>query len=132
MAATVSTGSRRAEVNSLNLPLIGAAPNSQPLVNGVDHGLWILSILADALDRTMPRKEAAYAMGMDAGQLSRQLAGDGHMSVRRLGALGDAFWRNVVAALQVHFGILTKADLIEQADALSDRARQLYAKAASL
>jgi hypothetical protein len=132
MRPSVANGGRHAEGNSLNLPLIGATPNSQPTVNGVDNGLWILPILADALDRTMPRKEAAYAMGMDAGQLSRQLAGDGHMSVRRLGALGDAFWRNVVAALQVHFGILTKADLIEQADALSDRARQLYAKAASL
>jgi len=131
MRHSVANGVRRPEVNSLDLPLIGAAPDSQATVNEI-AGQWILPIIADALDRTLPRKEAAYVMGMDAGQLSRQLAGDGHLSVKRLGALGDAFWRNVVSALQVHFGILTKADLIEQADALSARARQLYAKAASL
>ncbi|MGE3703972.1 MAG: hypothetical protein AB7I13_01785 [Vicinamibacterales bacterium] len=137
MPPKVSTDRRRPEVNSLDLPLIGVAPaaaraaNSQSAVNSVD-GAWILSVLADALDRTMPRKEAAYAMGMDAGQLSRQLAGDGHLSVRRLGALGDAYWRNVIQALQVEFGILSKAELIAQAESLADRARQLFAKAASL
>jgi hypothetical protein len=122
---------RRTEVNSLDLPLIGAAPGSQPTVNSFD-GDWILPVLSEAIERTMPKKVAAHAMGIDQGQLSRQLAGDGHLSVRRLGALGEEFWKNLVTALQVHFGILSKQELIEQADSLSDRARQLYAKAASL
>jgi hypothetical protein len=131
MPPSVSAGTRRPEVHSLDLPMIGATPNSQAAVNSVD-GDWILPILMGALDDTMPRKEAAIAMGMDAAQLTRQGHGDGHLSVRRLGALGDAYWRNVVTRLQIHFGILSKAELIEQANALSDRAKALYAKAASL
>lgn len=111
--------------------MIGEVPGRQSTVNSVD-GDWILPILMAALDDTMSRKEAAIVMEMDAAQLSRQGAGDGHLSVRRLGRLGESFWRNVVTRLQVHFGILSKAELIQHADALSDRARQLYAKAASL
>jgi hypothetical protein len=131
MRRRVATPGNRSEVNSLDLPLIGAAPASQAAVNSED-GDWILPILMGALDDTMPRKEAALVMGMDAAQLTRQGSGDGHLSVRRLGLLGDIYWRNVVTRLQIHFGILSKSDLIDQANAHVDRARQLYAKAASL
>lgn len=131
MRSSVAPGTRRPEVNSLDLPLIGEAPNSQAVVNSTD-GDWILPILMGALDDTMPRKEAAIVMDMDAAQLTRQGSGDGHLSVRRLGRLGDAYWRNVHTRLAVHLGILSKADLTQQADALMDRARQLYSKAASL
>lgn len=131
MAISVSSGTRRPEVNPLDLPLIGAVPSSQAAVNSAD-GDWILPILMGALDDTMSRKEAAIVMEMDQAQLTRQGSGDGHLSVRRLGKLGDAYWRNVHQRLAVHFGIVSKADLIEQADSLSARARQLYAKAASL
>lgn len=131
MPPTVAAPRGRSEVNSLDLPLIGAVPGSQAIVNS-DDGDWILPILMGALDDTMPRKEAASLMDMDAAQLTRQGGGDGHLSVRRLGRLGDAYWRNVVTRLQVRFGILSKDELIQQADAHVDRARQLYAKAASL
>lgn len=131
MRPSVANGHRHAEGNSLDLPLIGATPNSQATVNSTD-GDWILPILMGALDDTMPRKEAAILMDLDAAQLTRQGNADGHLSVRRLGRLGDAYWRNVVTRLQIHFGILSKTELIEQANALSDRAKALYAKAASL
>jgi hypothetical protein len=132
MSHSVSTGTRRPEVKSVALPLIGATPGDQSTVNDVADGMWILPILARALDHTMPRKAAAITMQMDAGQLSRQLAGDGHLSIKRLGALGDAYWRNVLTELQVEFGMISKADLIAQAEALADRSRQLFAKAAAL
>lgn len=109
--------------------MIGATPRSQSTVNS-DAGDWILPVLMRALDRTMARKEAAIVMGMDAAQLSRQGSGDGHLSVRRLGALGETYWLNVADELRIHFGMLDKAQLIAQAEALSDRARQLFAQAA--
>lgn len=129
MSTTVASARRPREVQSLDLPLIGAAPSSQSAVN-CDAGDWILPILASTLDRTMPRKEAAITMGIDAAQLSRQLAGDGHLSVRRLGALGEPFWRQLSDELRIHFGLLDRAQLIAQGEALIDRGRQLLAQAA--
>lgn len=83
-----------------------------------------------ALDDTMSRKEAAIVMDLDAAQLTRQGQGDGHLSVRRLGRLGDAYWKNVITRLHIHFGILDRDELIAEADRLQDRARALYAQAA--
>jgi len=129
MASMVSTGTRRPEVKTLDLHRIGAAPDSQAAVNS-PAGDWILPILMRALDRTMPRKEAAFHMGIDAAQLTRQGNADGHLSVRRLGALGPSYWRHVVEELSIEFGLLDRADLIAQGEALIDRGRQLLAKAA--
>jgi len=49
--------------------------------------------IATALQRAqLSRKEAAYAMGISEGQLSRQLAGVEHVSVYRLWRLSTDFW----------------------------------------
>lgn len=91
---------------------------------------WILPLFGRAIDRTMQRKEAAILMGVDTAQLSRQLSGEGHLSALRLGALPDTTLLALADELREHFGMLDRQQLIEQADALHDRARQLYAKAA--
>ena len=45
--------------------------------------------------------------------------------------LCPAYWRNVVDELNVEFGIVDRAELIAQGEALIDRGRQLLAKAAA-
>ncbi|MGE0362767.1 MAG: hypothetical protein AB7R67_18790 [Vicinamibacterales bacterium] len=95
-------------------------------------GDWILAVIADAIDASMSRKEAAIRMHLDQSQMTKQLQGDGHLSVRRLGALGDAFWMAMADALRARFDLLDKRQLIAQAEALADRSRQLYTRAASL
>lgn len=104
MAATVASSRRQSQDNDLALPLIGAARRSQPIVNAVE-GLWILPVIAQSIDRVMSRKEAAIVMGLDEGQLSRQLKGDGHLSVVRLGALGERFWIALRDELAIYFDL---------------------------
>lgn len=130
MAATVSNGTRRPEVMTRDLPMLGATPGGQQAVNDVDGWQWLLPILRNALDATMPFKAAAAAMKTDQGQLSRQFTGDGHLSIKRLAVLGDAYWKNVVIGLQIHFGLLDRDELIAEAERLQDRARQLLSQAA--
>lgn len=113
----------------MDLPMIGATPDRQGSIN-LDTCRWILPLISRAIDRSMPRKEAAYLLGIDAAQLTRQLAGDGHLSTLRLGALGQDFWITLADELRAHFGFLDRAQLIEQGEALIDRGRQLLAKAA--
>ena len=129
MGATLPKERRPVENKSLDLPLIGAVPKGQTPVKA-DDGRWILPLIARAIDRSMSRKEAAYAMQVDQGLMTRQLAGDGHLSALRLGALGATFWLALADELREHFGMLDRAHLIEQGEALIDRGRQLLAKAA--
>jgi hypothetical protein len=130
MASTISPVARRSEVQTLDLPLIGAVPGGPAKVQSPDAD-WILPLVAQAIDRTLPRKEAAFLMGLDASLMTRQLQGDGHLSVRRLGALPEAFWVSLADELRAHFGMLDRAQILEQAESLMDRARQLFAKAAA-
>lgn len=59
----------------------------------------------EALTRSgLSVKAAALTMGMDHAQLSRQLDGDGHLSITRLMALPPSFWRWFAVELAVHVG----------------------------
>jgi hypothetical protein len=127
--ATVTAKRRPVEVQSLDLPLIGAVPKGQAAVN-CEAGHWILPLIGNAIDRTMQRKEAALRMGIDQALMTRQLSGDGHLSVPRLGTLGPTFWTVLADEIREYFGMLDRAQLIEQGEALIDRGRQLLAKAA--
>jgi hypothetical protein len=129
MAATVPSDRRAVPVKSLDLPLIGAVPKGQTKVNS-DDGRWILALIGRAIDRAMSRKEAAIRMGVDQGLMTRQLSGDGHLSALRLGVLPEAFWLALADELRDHFGMLDRAQLIEQGESLIDRGRQLLARAA--
>lgn len=130
MQTSLARDRRPAKVQSLDLPLIGAVPKGQAAVNCEEHR-WILVLIGRAIDRSMQRKEAAVLMGIDQALLTRQLAGDGHLSALRLGALPQLFWLTLADEIREHFGMLDRAQLIEQGEALIDRGRQLLAKAAS-
>jgi hypothetical protein len=114
------------------LGLIGAVPpadgawtNPRAAAAG-----WILKLIDEAMTATAQRKVICATIGVDKSLLRRQLALDGHLSVWRLGALDDTFWLNLASGIREHFGMLDREELIAEADALADRARQLYAKAA--
>lgn len=122
----------QAKANPADLPLIGSAPSrghSQGPVNP-DAAAWILPLIGRAIDRVMSRKEAAYHMGIDQGQLSRQLAGDGHLSTLRLGALGREFWLALAEEVRTHYNLVTREELRAEAEQHMELARRLYARAA--
>ena len=114
---SVARNRRPAQVNSLDLPLIGETPAQQPSVNAVDSGAgnWILPLIERAVERTVGHKAAAIAAGLDKGQWSRQLHADGHLSVRRLGLLPADFWLALIDELRAHFGIDNDAERLQRA-----------------
>lgn len=105
MATSLASRVGQPEVSTLDLPMIGAARRSQPTVKADESWLWILPVIAQSIDRVMSRKEAAISMGMDEGQLSRQLKGEGHLSVVRLGALGQRFWTVLRDELAIYYDL---------------------------
>ena len=129
MSVSVRGDRVQAPDKTLALPLVGEARRTQPTYNA-DAAQWVLTLIGRAIDRTMARKEAAYLMGIDQGNLTRQLYADGHLSALRLGALPEQFWLALADELRGHFGMLDRTQLIEQGEALIDRGRQLLAKAA--
>lgn len=105
---------RSEEVKPLDLPLMGAVKGSQAPVKAGDSG-WILPLIAKAIDRTMQRKEAAILLGLDAGQMTRQLQGDGHLSVLRMGALPREFWIALIGELRAFYKLDDPAERVQQA-----------------
>jgi hypothetical protein len=114
MAPSLNRHAAQAEVKPLDLPLIGAVPHSQAPVKSVDAG-WILPLIAKAIDRTMQRKEAAILLGIDHGQMTRQLSGDGHLSALRLGGLPQEFWIALIDELRGHYQLDDPAARVQQA-----------------
>lgn len=120
MAITSAARRDSAEVKSLDLPLIGAVPGSQAPIKAGDSG-WILPLIAKAIDRTMQRKEAAILLGIDHGQMTRQLSGDGHLSAMRLGALPQEFWVALIDELRSHYKLDDPQETLRQAMELVGR-----------
>jgi hypothetical protein len=60
-------------------------------------------------------KAAAISAQMDKAQLSRQLSGDGHLSVRRLALLPEDFWLALVDELRAYFKLDNDAERLERA-----------------
>jgi hypothetical protein len=114
MSPSMSRAHAQVEVKHLDLPLIGAVPNSQAPVKSLDSG-WILPLIGKAIDRTMQRKEAAILLGIDHGQMTRQLSGDGHLSALRLGAMPREFWIALMDELRGHFKLDDPAERVQQA-----------------
>jgi hypothetical protein len=108
------------EVKSLDLPLIGAVTKGQATVKPLEAG-WILPLIGKAIDRTMQRKEAALLLGIDHGQMTRQLSGDGHLSALRLGALPQEFWIALMDELRAHYKLDDPAERVKQAMELISR-----------
>jgi hypothetical protein len=108
------------EGKSLDLPLIGAVTKGQAPIKAVDAG-WILPLIGKAIDRTMQRKEAAILLGIDHGQMTRQLSGDGHLSALRLGGLPQEFWIALIDELRAHYKLDDPQARVQQAMDLVSR-----------
>jgi hypothetical protein len=120
MKSSLAASRRPEEVKPLDLPLIGAVPQSQAPVKAVDAG-WILPLIGKAIDRTMQRKEAAILLGIDHGQMTRQLSGDGHLSAFRLGGLPQEFWIALIDELRAHYKLDDPQARVQQAMDLVSR-----------
>ena len=111
MRSSVAHSTKHAEVPSgeraVTLPLIGAARSHPTVTSGDDAvaGDWILPLIRKAQERVISQKEAVYALGIDKSQYIRNLNGEGHLSVRRLGLMPQAFWEALIDELREHFGI---------------------------
>ena len=116
---------RQAEGKSFDLPLIGAVPHRQAPVKSLASG-WILPLIAKAIDRTMQRKEAAILLGIDHGQMTRQLGGDGHLSALRLSGLPQEFWIALIDELRGHFKLDDPAARIQQASEMITRGLAMF------
>jgi AraC-like DNA-binding protein len=125
--ASVSARRRPTEDNVGDLPLMGAVPQGQRAVNDVDlaKGQWILDLLKEAIDSAYQHKAAASDMGMDKSLLTRQLSGDGHLSLRRVGLLPDYVICSWAGRIQSRYGADDKAVRIERAMELIERGRTM-------
>jgi hypothetical protein len=70
------------------------------------EGLLELGIIREALRHAdISVEKAALHMGIDKSLLSRQLSGDGHLSIRRLAMLPRDFWRWYMAGLMSEYDL---------------------------
>lgn len=64
---------------------------------------------------------AGNDLGLDAGHMTRQLQGDGHLSVLRMGALPREFWIALVGELRAFYKLDDPAERVQQATELVGR-----------
>lgn len=89
-----------------SLPLIGAARTNRALTAGQSSdGDWILPLIKRAQERTIKQAAAIAVMGIAKTQYIENLQGVGHLSVRKLGMLGEDFWVALIDELRAHFGL---------------------------
>lgn len=103
---SVAKTHRLGELQSLELPLVGAVPDRpttfQPLE---DAGCqWLLDAMGEAIDATTKRQAAAAQMGVDHSQMTKQLKGEGHFSLKRAAALDRETLIGFADRIRVHFG----------------------------
>lgn len=98
----------------------------------VEAAKWFLQIVDRAQQRTGSFKQFHGTLKQDKSLTRRQLDGDGHLSAARLALLGSDFWLAVADEIRHHFGVVDRAELVAKGEALMDRARVLFAKAANL
>lgn len=104
MGRSVARALDQHEGNSGDLPLIGATPPSQRPVNDVDDP-WFPRLIGEVAQRHLSHKEICFAFGgLDKGQVTRQLQGDGHLSAKRAGNLPAAVWLEIADGIKAHFG----------------------------
>ena len=74
--------------SQLALGPLGEVQSLDDRSTSIRHG-WIARTLAQAIDDTGPRKQAALDMGIDQSQLTRLLKGIGHLPLDRIERLPD-------------------------------------------
>lgn len=133
MGSSISSRRRLPEDNTGELPLIGAVRDRQRGVNDVDlsAGQWGLDLLKEAIQFAYSHKAASIDMGMDKSLLTRQLDGDGHLSVRRVFLLPDYVVESWAGRIHSKFGKDDKATRIERGLELIEKGRSILAAEAS-
>lgn len=118
MAASVNPRRTDAEATDgqrqVGLPIIGAVRTDRPLTEG-HNGDWILPLIKRAQEAVMSQKDAVLTMGMAKTQYIENLQGTGHLSVRRLGMLGESFWLALMDELRDYFQINTDEERLARA-----------------
>ena len=118
MGTSVHRAGSDAEVtkgqSAVGLPLMGAVRTDRPLTDG-QNGDWILPLVKRAQEAVMSQKDAVLTMGMAKTQYIENLQGTGHLSVRRLGMLGESFWLALMDELRDYFQINTDEERLARA-----------------
>lgn len=101
----------------VGLPMLGAARTDRTPSVGQDPdgGDWILPLVRRAQERVMSQKAAVLTMGMSKTHYIENLQGVGHLSIRRLGLLGEDFWRALLDEVRAHFGMDDDAARLDRA-----------------
>jgi hypothetical protein len=133
MSSITSARRRLSEDNTGDLPLIGEVRRGQRGVNDVDlsRGQWGLDLLKDAIQSAYSHKAAAIDMGMDKSLLTRQLDGDGHLSVRRVFVLPDYVVDSWAGRIKTQMGSDDKTTRIERGLELIEKGRAILAAEAA-
>lgn len=100
--------------HDVGLPLIGAVRTDRPLSDG-QSGDWILPLIKRAQEAVMSQKDAVLTMGIAKTQYIENLQGTGHLSVRRLGMLGESFWFALIDELRAYFNVNTDEERLARA-----------------
>lgn len=129
MSRSLAAGRRQQEDNAVGLPLIGEARSSQRAVNAVDlsRGQWLMDALRDAIQSAYSHKAASIDMGIDKAQLSRQLDGDGHLSLPRVAVLPPEVLCAWADRIRAHYGVDDRPSRVQMAMELIERGKSMLA-----
>jgi hypothetical protein len=95
--------------------LIGAVRDTQATLKELEAGQWLCDCADRAIDRVSSRKAAALTMRIDAGLMTNQLKGVGHMSLRRIGLMDREFFETWLDEIRAHFGMDNDAERLDRA-----------------
>lgn len=98
----------------VGLPLMGAVRTDRTQTEG-QNGDWILPLIKRAQEAVMSQKDAVLTMGIAKTQYIENLQGTGHLSVRRLGMLGESFWFALIDELRDYFQVNTDEERLARA-----------------
>lgn len=120
MATSVTARRTDAEVtggqSQVGLPIMGAVRTDRTPTEGQDvAGDWILPLVKRAQERVMSQKDAVLTMGVAKTQYIENLQGVGHLSIRRMGLLPQAFWEALIDELRIHFRMDNDAERLDRA-----------------
>lgn len=89
--------------------------SAQETLKDLEGGDWLLAAAESAIDQVMQRKVAASAMKIDAGLMTNQFKGIGHMSLRRVGLLPQDFFEEFIDQIRAHFQMDNDAERLDRA-----------------
>lgn len=117
MPSSLAAERRPAPVQSLDTQLTFGPVGVVKGPEGVQRldPCWTLACLSRAIDRTLPRKEAAYLMGLDPSQMNRELKGEGKFQLTRTERLPQATWFAWIDELRQALGVPDPQAEIERA-----------------